>query len=99
MTIKLLKISKSSRTDKKLMAYFNHNNRIKIVHFGAAGYMDYTLFKDRQLAEKRKKLYIQRHRNDHLNDPMSPGALSMYILWNKPSISASIQDYKNRFKL
>ena len=28
-------------------------------------------------------------------DPTRAGYLSLYILWNKPSLKASITDYKN----
>ena len=32
-------------------------------------------------------------------DPTTAGALSRWILWNKPSLSASFSDYKSRFGL
>jgi hypothetical protein len=31
------------------------------------------------------------------NNPMRAGYLSLYILWNLPSLKASIEDYKKRF--
>ncbi len=45
-----------------------------------------------------KSAYIARHKvRENWNDPMSAGALSRYISWNLPTISASIKDYKKRF--
>ena len=89
-------IKKSNLRDKKMMAIFYdiNNNKIKTVHFGANGYSDYTIHKD----PERKKRYIERHeRNEDWNNPMSAGALSRYILWNKPTKTESIKDYKNKF--
>jgi len=46
-----------------------------------------------------KKKYIARHKaNERWDDPYSAGALSRFILWNKPTISASYIFYKNKFK-
>ena len=92
----LIKITKSSRSDKKLMAVFEDCNtgRQKTTHFGAAGMSDFTLHKD----PERKRNYIARHsKNESWNNPVSAGSLSRWILWNKPSLRASITDYKKRF--
>jgi hypothetical protein len=94
----LIKISKSTRSGKKLMAVFEDCNtdRRKTVHFGAEGMSDYTKHRD----PKRKKSYESRHsKNENWNDPTSAGALSKWILWNKPSLSASIADYKRHFHM
>lgn len=93
--VTLIKITKSSKPEKKLMAIFSQNNKEKIVHFGASGYSDYTIHKD----SERKKRYIARHKQNEIwDDPTSAGALSRYILWNKPSLKDSIISYKKRFK-
>jgi hypothetical protein len=94
----LIGIKKSTRADKKKMAIFENlkTRRMKTVHFGQAGASDYTLHKD----PERKKLYIARHKSrENWRDPTTAGALSRYILWNKPTLRASIQDYKRKFKL
>lgn len=91
-------ISPSKIKDKKLTAVFydKDNKKIKTVHFGAAGYTDFPSHKD----EDRKKRYLDRHRaRENWNSPMTPGALSRWILWNKTTRKASIADYKRRFKL
>ena len=92
-----VKIKKSTRDEKKLMAIFQlDNGRTKTTHFGSAGMDDYTLTKDKE----QKARYISRHRrNENWNSPMTAGALSRYILWNKTSKGASITDYKRRFNL
>ncbi len=79
------------------MAVFRtENGRTKTTHFGAAGMSDFTIHKD----EERKKRYILRHKaNEDFNDPTTAGALSRWILWNLPSLRASIADYKKRFRL
>lgn len=100
---KLIFIKPSTNKDKKLMAKFELNNgKNKTVHFGAKGYMDFTLYSknNKQKAEEKKANYIKRHKvNEDWNDPSSPGALSRFILWNLPTVEASIKDFKNRFKL
>jgi len=91
--MKLLTIKPSTRKGKKLMAEFGDG---RVIHFGAAGYQDYTIHKD----EKRKARYIARHqKNEAWDDPQTAGSLARYILWNKPTLDASIRDYKDRFNL
>ncbi len=93
----LIKITKSDKKEKKLMAIFEDCNtgRRKTTHFGSAGMSDFTKHKD----PERKERYLARHRkNENWNDPTSAGALAKYILWNKPTLRASIADYKRKFK-
>jgi Family of unknown function (DUF5754) len=93
----LVKITKSTKSEKKMMAIFQNceNGRLKTVHFGAAGMSDFTKHKEVQ----RKQRYINRHsKNENWDDPTTPGSLSRWILWNKPTLSASIADYKRRFR-
>lgn len=91
--MKLVSIKPSTRVDKKLMAEFDDGT---ITHFGQRGAGDFTQTGD----ESKKEAYLKRHRvNENWNDPKSAGALSRWILWNKPTISASIKDYKARFGL
>ena len=51
-------------------------------------------------ADERKSLYYARHiKREDWTKPMSAGTLSKYILWNKPTLKASIADYIKKFKL
>lgn len=89
-------IKKSTKKEKKLMAIFTNckNKREKTTHFGSFGYSDYIKHGD----PARKQRYINRHRkNENWEDPFSAGALALYILWNKPTLKASILDYKKHF--
>ena len=91
-------IKKSTNQNKKYMAIFydKHNKKIKTTHFGAAGMSDFTKHKDIE----RKKLYLKRHKkNEKWNNYMTAGSLSRWILWNKPTLKESINNYKLRFKL
>lgn len=92
-------IIKSNRADKKLKAIFydDYNNIIKTVHFGATGYSDYIKSGG---DDRKKELYIKRHQvRENFNNYMSAGALSRWILWNKPTLNESIKDYKKKFNL
>jgi hypothetical protein len=91
-------ITKSTRAGKKMMAVFydEAKKKVKTTHFGQAGASDYTQHGDMA----RKMNYLSRHKErEDWNDYMTAGACSRWILWNKPTLSASIEDYLNRFKL
>jgi len=77
------------------MAIFEtKDGRTKTTHFGAKGMSDYTIHKD----VERKTRYITRHaKREDWDDPVTAGALSRWILWNKPSYRDSVNDYKIRF--
>jgi len=92
-------IGKSTRAGKKMMAIFydEAKKKVKTTHFGASGYEDYTTTHGDMT---RKVNYIARHKDkEDWKDYMSSGALSYWILWNKPTIKASIEDYISRFRL
>jgi hypothetical protein len=105
----LCKIETSDKKDKKYDATFREKGcpckksappecgkKEKTVSFGAKGMSDYTKHKD----DARKKLYLLRHKEtEDWDNPITPGALSRWILWNKPSKNGSIRDYKRRFSL
>lgn len=75
-------------------------------HFGDSRYKDFVLMNtkgskwyepSKEEREKTRANYRRRHAKDNLDDPTSAGALSYYLLWNKPTLKASIQDYEKRF--
>lgn len=93
-----VQIKKSTRKEKKYMAIFTNSDtdRTKTVHFGAKGYSDFTQHKDNE----RKQRYIERHRGkEDWNNPFTAGSLSRWILWNKPSLKASISAFKKKFRM
>ena len=66
----------------------------KTVHFGASGYSDFTHHKD----PDRKQRYLDRHSaNEDWRNPETAGFLSRWLLWNKPTLEASIRDTNRRF--
>ena len=92
-----VEIKPSTQKDKKFMAiFYDEGKKVKTTHFGAKGMSDFTIHKDKQ----RKERYLDRHRKrENWNSFMTAGSLSRWILWNKPTLKASISDYKKRFKL
>ena len=84
------KLSKSTRVGKKYMVNIDG----RTVHFGAASYEDFTTHKDMT----RKTNYLARHSNENWNDPMTAGFWARWLLWNKPSLKASVDDLNKRFK-
>ena len=95
-----VEIKKSTNSNKKLMAIFydDSGKKIKTTHFGASGYTDYIKSGG---DDERKKRYITRHSNgkEDWNNYMTAGALSRWVLWNLPTLQASIKDYKKKFNL
>jgi Family of unknown function (DUF5754) len=88
---------KADNPAKKYKVYVVSNSgRIKKVQFGAAGMSDYTKHKDKE----RKQRYINRHKSrENWKDPTTAGFWSLWVLWNLPSVNASLADVKRRFRL
>ena len=90
--LSLVKLIKSPNKEKKFRAIFNDGTH---TDFGAKGYSDYTIHKDYD----RMKRYDSRHkRREDWNKMKSRGALSKWILWNKPSLKGSIADYRKKLR-
>lgn len=93
MTWTLEGVVPSPNDQKKYRALFRSDKgTVRHSDFGAAGMEDYTTHRD--LA--RRNRYITRHAKDLKGDPLKPGYLSMFILWNRPSFQASVKDYRKR---
>jgi len=86
------------KTKKWMVSYINpKTKRVKTINFGAKGMSDFTIHKDK----KRKERYIKRHSGmgEDWNDPETAGFWSRWILWNLPSLKASINDTEKRFDI
>ena len=86
-------IEKSNKPDKKFVATVNN----KHIYFGAKGYEDYTIHKNKD----RKEKYLARHskREDYTKQGIdTAGYYAKYILWNKPTIQASIKELNTKNK-
>jgi hypothetical protein len=93
-----LKVVKSHLATKKYDAIFTYEDgKTKTVPFGAAGYSDYTIHRDKD----RRNRYILRHsRSENFNDYMSAGSLAKHILWGpSTSLIENIKIFKKRFNL
>lgn len=95
--VKLVSVTPSDKPDKKLHVKLESDSgREKNLHIGAKGMDDFTKTHD----EAQKQRYIERHRareDWRLSGLMTSGFWSRWLLWNKPSLSASVQDVKRRF--
>ena len=99
-----VEIKRSSNPEKKLMAVFEDKDgkKIKTTHFGQRGASDYTKHGEKE----RMQRYLERHgggtttsTKENWKDPTTAGALSRWVLWNKPSLSGSFSNFKSRFGL
>ena len=98
MELKLEKAPESS--PKKWIAIFTSfdgSKKTKRVGFGAKGYEDYTIHKDKL----RRERYRIRHLKDlHTGDFTKAGYLSFYILWgDSTSLRKNISTFKKKFGL
>ena len=95
--MKLLKVVKSTKAGKKLMAVFDNDGRSKTTHFGSAGMDDYLHTKDKEQRER----YRTRHKKDlETGDPTRAGFLSYYLLWGEStSLDTNVSAYRKRFHL
>lgn len=84
-------ITKSKKKDKKYDARIDDK---KTISFGAKGYTDYTQSKD----PLQKKRYLARHKvREDSKNPNTAAFYATNILWNKPTIKASVADINKKF--
>ena len=92
--MKLVSITKSERPEKRLKAIFEDPKRT--IHFGFKGGSTFIDHQD----DAKRKAYIARHKvREDWSNPTSPGALSRYILWERPTLQSAIGAFKRRFNL
>ena len=85
----------SNKKDKKYMISFESPD--KIIHFGSKKSMTYLDHHDKI----KRNNYIKRHKvNEDWNDPLSAGALSLYILWGaSTNLNKNLHYYLNHFNI
>jgi len=94
MTRLIYTLSKSNRPTKKWMIKTPYG----LIYFGQYGASDFTLHKD----TARKQAYISRHRpneNWTKSGINTAGFWSYWLLWNKPTLEASIRDTERKFEI
>ena len=104
-TYKLIDFYESNDNKTKYTIKLLDSSTDKIItrKFGAWNYKDYTIY-SRELtkneADIKKMNYIKRHSvNEEFTDPTAKSTLSMFILWNKKTLLASLKDYIKTFKI
>lgn len=103
MVYTFVKMTKASDGKYKYIVELlnTETKRSKTIKFGASGMKDYTLYQreGKDEAEKRKSAYIARHsktENWGKSGVDTAGFWSRWILWNLPTITASLADAKKR---
>lgn len=107
--MKLVSVEPSDKPKFKYVATFERDDnkrkdtKFKKTYFGASGFKDFTILSKelpKAEAEEKKLSYQARHLRDlDTKDPTRAGYLSYFLLWNKPTLEASIRDYKRMFNL
>lgn len=65
------------------------------IHFGDSRYEDYTTHQD----DDRKRLYLLRTAKQPYKDIRSPSFWSKNLLWNKKSLTESIDDIEGKYDI
>ncbi len=94
-------LRRSTREEKKYMVGIKYQGSERTVHFGQAGADDYTTHAEME-RDERKRLYIIRHEDNEkwgIGGVYTAGFWARWLLWNKPTIKASIADIENRFNI
>ena len=101
--MKIDKLVRSDNASKKYDIYlFDEAGKQHKITFGARGYNDYTIYSKRSkvLADLHKEAYLKRHKPTEdwtRSGLLTAGFWSRWLLWNLPTVSASLQDVKKRF--
>jgi len=91
---KTVYLYKSPKKDKKWAVKIDN----KTIHFGGAGYSDYTKHKD----SDRKSRYINRHKaneNWGKSGIDTAGFWSRWLLWGEPTLTDSIKEIERKFNI
>ncbi len=100
---KMYKLYKTKTHKKKKMMVITPVGRM--IRFGAQDYNDFIYFnkkenKTKEEAFKHKIAYIKRHyEREDWTDETKAGTWARYILWNKPTLKASIADMEKKFDI
>jgi len=94
--MRLLSVKRSTAKGKKWTANFQDGDKSKKIHFGASGYLDYTI----GATEEQRSAYLARHSSGKNASPDTPNALSYYILWGESkSRLKNIELFKKKYNV
>ena len=100
MALKLLRVVPTPTLSKKYAAVFVlPNGRQRTVRFGTAS--NFTYVSNPRKTARDRAAYIARHRvNENHGDPLTPGALSRWLLWGESrSLARNTAAFRRRFRL
>ena len=98
MPLKLLRVVPTPGLSKKYAAVFVlPNGRQRTVRFGTAS----NYVSNARKTARDRAAYIARHRvNENHGDPLTPGALSRWLLWGESrSLARNTAAFRRRFRL
>lgn len=97
--VKFVKLIRATAPYKwKVILKNEDTGRTRTIKFGRRPYEDFTIHKD----EERKQRYIDRHakrENWTKQGIFTAGFWSRWLLWNRSTISASLEDIRDRFSI
>lgn len=96
--MKLVSVKSARDGIHKYVAHFIlDTGRDKKVKFGAKGYTDFIL----SGGDKERRLrYLNRHKDkEDWSNPLTPGSLARWILWEEPTLHKAVQKFVERFDL
>lgn len=112
MKVELVSLKPAKQSDKKYQVVLIIDGTEKKISFGAKGYRDFTLINkpsskfyisDKKERNKVRDAYIKRHARMNENWKKSGidtrGFWSRWLLWEKPTITASLSFIKKKFNL
>ena len=94
----IITLTKSNLKDKKWKVVIDDNKSKKTIHFGAKGYSDYTIHKNKSRMEKYTARHSKRE-NWNRDGIKTAGFWAKWLIWNKPSLTDSIKDIEKRFNV
>jgi hypothetical protein len=104
--IVFVKFSPSTNPKKKLMAQFfdKEGKKKKTTHFGSSPNKDFTIYskESKDIAKTERNKYIARHKvreNWTQSGMTTAGALSRYVLWEKPTVEGGKRAYAKQYGL
>ena len=100
MPLKLLRVVRTPDLSKKYAAVFVlPTGRQRTVRFGTAS--NFTYVSNPRKTARDRAAYIARHRvNENHGDPLTPGALSRWLLWGESrSLARNTAAFRRRFRL
>ena len=98
MPLKLLRVVPTPTLSKKYAAVFVlANGRQRTVRFGTGS----NYVSNPRKTARDRAAYIARHRvNENHNDPLTPGALSRWLLWGESrGLARNTAAFRRRFRL